>query len=77
MTPQSGDLTTVTMALVRSTHVKQLTTICNSDSRGSNVLFWLYSHCIHIHKHKHTHTCTYTKYFLQKECLKGCVPSFR
>lgn len=37
------------------THVKQLTTTCNSCSRGSDAILWLvsvpYTHSIHSHRH--------------------------
>lgn len=38
------------LSLFLSTHVRQLTTVCNSSSKESDALFWL------LQAHTHTHT---------------------
>lgn len=38
-------------------HTKQLSTACNSSSRGSDTLFCSTSNCFHVHLSPHRHTC--------------------
>ena len=43
-------------SLVPSTHVRQLTTACDSSSGVTDALFDLSRQWIHTHTHTHTHT---------------------
>ena len=44
------------LASVPSTHVRQLTTACDSSSGVTDALFDLSRQWIHTHTHTHTHT---------------------
>lgn len=42
-------------SLLPSTHIRQLTTACSSNSGGLNALFWFY---VHLDTRDNTHACT-------------------
>lgn len=56
------------LSLIPSTNVGQLTTLPNSRSRESDILFWLSEAHTHMHRctHMHNRTYKYTHIFVFK-----------